>query len=327
MSLLEIDQLSVSFSLYGQTLHAVRGISFQLEQGESLGIVGESGCGKSAAMQAILRLVPNAKISGKILFNGENLLNKTEAEMRTVRGSQIGMVFQDPMSSLNPTMKIGAQIEEALRCHKLYAPGKALDLLRQVDMPQPELRLKQYPHQLSGGMRQRALIAIALSCQPKLLIADEPTTALDVTVQAQILEILKQRSKSTSLILITHDLGVVSSVCQRMLVLYAGKIVESGPVEQILSHPKHPYTQMLLRALPRMDLPKSEFLQNIEGTPPNLTHPPQGCSFASRCPYAMPICSNEPPLYGNNLEDLELNNKGTLKSVHEMQSAACWKTK
>ena len=327
MSLLEIDNLSVSFSLYGQTLHAVRGISFQLERGESLGIVGESGCGKSAAMQAIPRLIPNAKISGNILFNGENLLNKSEAEMRAVRGKKIGMVFQDPMSSLNPTMKIGAQIEEALRCHKLYTPGKALDLLRQVEMPQAELRLKQYPHQLSGGMRQRALIAIALSCQPELLIADEPTTALDVTVQAQILEILKQRSESTSLILITHDLGVVASVCQRMLVLYAGKIVECGPVGQILSHPKHPYTQMLLRSLPRMDLPRSEFLQNIEGAPPNLLYPPKGCSFAPRCPYAMPACTNEPPLYGNNLEDPNLDKGTPTKSLHETQSAACWKIK
>ena len=298
MSLLEIEDLRVTFSLYGKPLQAVRGISLSVEEGETVGIVGESGCGKSAAMQAIPRLMSIAKIEGKILFEGEDLLKKSEAQMRAIRGKKIGMVFQDPMTSLNPTMTIGAQIEEALLCHKMKEPGRALDLLRGVEMPEAERRLKQYPHQLSGGMRQRALIAIALACRPKLLIADEPTTALDVTIQAQILEVFKKRSASTSLILITHDLGVVAAIATRVLVLYAGKIVESGPVNQILLRPRHPYTQMLLRSLPRLDRPKSEPLQTIEGAPPNLLLPLRGCSFAGRCPYAMPICEKDPPFIG-----------------------------
>lgn len=299
MNLLDIENLCVSFSLYGKKLQAVRGISFSVKKGESVGIVGESGCGKSAAMQAISRLTPAAKIEGKIFFEGEDLLKKSEAEMRKIRGKSIGMVFQDPMTSLNPTMTIGAQIEEALVCHKMKKTGRALDLLREVEMPDAKDRLKQYPHQLSGGMRQRALIAIALACKPKLLIADEPTTALDVIVQAQILELFKKRGEETSLILITHDLGVVAETCERVLVFYAGKIVESGPVEQILLHPRHPYTQMLLRSLPRLDQPKSEPLQAIEGMPPNLLTPPSGCSFAGRCPYVMPICAKDPPFIGS----------------------------
>ena len=299
MSLLEIQNLSVSFSLYGQKLHAVRGISFSLNEGESLGIVGESGSGKSASVQAIARLQPTAKVEGKVLFEGEDLLTKTDAEMRQIRGSKIGMVFQDPMTSLNPTMTIGAQIEEALRCHRLNVKGRALELLKEMEIAEPEARLKQYPHQLSGGMRQRILIAIALSCRPKLLIADELTTALDVTVQAQILQLLRKQSASTSLILITHDLGVVAQTCKRVLVLYGGKIVESGPVDQILHAPRHPYTQMLLRSLPRLEKDKSEALEAIEGSAPNLLMPPSGCPFAERCPHAMPLCQTPPPFVNN----------------------------
>ena len=300
MNILEIDDLHVSFSLYGQELQAVRGISFSVKEGEAIGIVGESGCGKSAAIQAIARLSPNAKIRGKILFEGEDLLQKKEKEMQKIRGKKIGMVFQDPMTSLNPTMKIGAQIEESLKHHKIEVGNRPLELLKQVEMPDPEIRISQYPHELSGGMRQRALIAIALACEPKLLIADEPTTAPDVTIQAQILDLFQKRSPKTSLILVTHDLAIVSAICERIFVCYAGKIVEAGPVHQILNSPRHPYTQLLLRALPRLDLPKSlKPLQTIEGNPPNPLALIQGCAFAPRCPYADPLCSRDPPWIGS----------------------------
>ncbi|MBI5272885.1 MAG: ABC transporter ATP-binding protein [Chlamydiia bacterium] len=299
--LLKIQDLSVTFSLYGQKLHAVRGISFTVNTGEAVGIVGESGCGKSAAVQAITRLSPASNIEGSILFEGENLLQKSEKELQKIRGKRIGMVFQDPMSALNPTMPIGAQIEEALVHHKIVQKGtfdaraRVLTLLRQVELPQAEERLKQYPHQLSGGMRQRVLIAIALACGPRLLIADEPTTALDVTVQAQILDLFRKRDASTSLLLITHDLGVVAETCDRILVFYAGKIVEQGSVQEVLERPQHPYTQMLLQSLPTHKGP----LQVIEGMPPNLLDPPKGCAFAERCPHAAPICQTDPPFFGN----------------------------
>ena len=303
MTLLQVDNLRVSFSLYGKELQAVRGVSFEVNSGEAVGIVGESGCGKSAAVQSILRLLPASKIEGKIRFDGVDLLEKSEREMREIRGLQIGMVFQDPMASLNPTMTIGAQVAEGLIFHgiasKKEAKARALQLLREVEIQRPEERLNQYPHELSGGMRQRVLIAIALAAKPRLLIADEPTTALDVTVQAQILDVLKKRSAATGLLLITHDLTVVAEMCERVLVFYAGKIVEQGPVRQILSQPRHPYTQMLLRSIPHLDRPRTERLQTIAGTPPNLLAPPQGCSFAKRCPYAMPICKKEPPFIGS----------------------------
>ena len=303
MKLLEVENLHVSFSLYGKELQAVRGISFEVAPGEAVGIVGESGCGKSAAVQSILRLTPASKIEGVIRFEGVDLLEKSEKEMRQVRGLKIGMVFQDPMASLNPTMTIGAQIVEGLIYHgiatKKQAKARALELLREVEIQRPEERLSQYPHELSGGMRQRVLIAIALAAKPRLLIADEPTTALDVTVQAQILDLLKKRSPSTGLLLITHDLTVVAEMCERILVFYAGKIVEQGPVSQILEHPRHPYTQMLLRSIPHLDKPRSEVLETIAGAPPNLLSPPEGCSFAKRCPYAMPICQREPPFIGS----------------------------
>lgn len=307
--LLEVENLEVSFSLHGQELKAVRGISFQLQPGEALGIVGESGCGKSAAVQAMARLGLAHKISGKIIFQSQDLLQISEEEMRSIRGKKIGMIFQDPMSALNPTMKIGAQIEEGLMHHKMttkkQARAKALELLRQTEIAHPEERLEQYPHQLSGGMRQRVLIAIALCCNPALLIADEPTTALDATIQAQILQLLKKRGPQTSLLLITHDLGVVAEVCDRILVLYAGKIVEAGSVKQILQTPQHPYTQMLLKSLPRLNAPKHEPLYSIEGAPPNLFHPFKGCAFAPRCPFTSSECMKEPPFLG---------------------STACWKT-
>ncbi len=308
-TILQVENLSVGFSVQGRELLAVRGISFDVLAGEAVGIVGESGCGKSAAVQALMRLTPASRVAGKVLFEGEDLLRKDERALREVRGRKIGMVFQDPMTSLNPTMKIGAQIVEGLLFHQLadrkQAKAKAVELLKLVGVPEPEARVKQYPHQLSGGMRQRVLIAIALACNPSLLIADEPTTALDVTIQAQILDLLKQMQRhfQTSLLLITHDLGVVASICEKVLVMYAGKIVERGTVEEVLLNPRHPYTQMLLRSLPRIDKPRSELLLSIEGSPPNLLFPRKGCAFKERCPYAMDQCNEEPP---------------------SISSAACW---
>ncbi len=287
MSLLEVKDLTVTFG----ALHAVRGISFAVEEGEAVGIVGESGCGKSAAVQALTRLTPG-KVGGKVLFEGKENVGP---------GKKIGMVFQDPMTSLNPTMKIGAQIAEGLIYHKMAsrkeAQQKAIELLKLVGVNEPELRIAQYPHQLSGGMRQRVLIAIALACNPRLLIADEPTTALDVTIQAQILDLIKRMRQHfhMSLLLISHDFGVVAAICERVLVMYAGKIVESGRVEEVLKRPQHPYTQMLLNSLPRLDKPRSEPLQAIEGSPPNLSVLPRGCAFKERCPFAALKCREEPP--------------------------------
>lgn len=256
MPLLDVHDLHVTFSVQGKRLPAVRGVSFSIQQGETVGIVGESGSGKSATVQALTRLISAAEISGSAFFEGEDLLKKTEAELRQVRGRKIGMVFQDPLTSLNPTMKIGHQITEAILYHKLASPQqakeKAIELLHLVGVSEPEARLQQYPHQLSGGIRQRITIAIALSCNPHLIIADEPTTALDVTIQAQILDLLKQVQEhfQTGLLLITHDLGVISAICDRVIVMYAGQIVEEGTVEKVLLHPEHPYTQMLISCLP-----------------------------------------------------------------------------
>lgn len=288
--LLLVENLRVTFTVQGKPLHAVRGISFEIAPGEALGIVGESGCGKSAAVQAITRLTPG-HITGKILFEGKESI---------APGKKIGMVFQDPMTSLNPTMKIGAQISEGLIYHKIAdraaAKKRAVELLRLVGVNDPELRVHQYPHEFSGGMRQRVLIAIAIACNPRLLIADEPTTALDVTIQAQILDLIQRMQEhfQMSLLLISHDFGVIAKVCKRVLVMYAGKIIESGPVAEVLSKPQHPYTQMLLNSIPRLDRPRSEPLQPIEGTPPNLTLPIQGCAFKERCPYAALKCNQEP---------------------------------
>jgi oligopeptide transport system ATP-binding protein len=289
--LLLVEDLRVTFSAEGRKLHAVRGISFEIKEGEAVGIVGESGCGKSAAVQAINRLTKGA-VSGKILFKGKEIPSP---------GRDIGMVFQDPMTSLNPTMKIGVQISEGLIYHKLAsrneAKARAAELLSLVGVSDPELRVHQYPHQFSGGMRQRVLIAIAIACNPRLLIADEPTTALDTTIQSQILDLLRKMRDhfKMSLLLISHDFGVVASICERILVMYAGKIVESGSVDEVLNRPKHPYTQMLLASLPRLDKPKSEPLMSIAGSPPNLLALPKGCAFKERCPYAALKCNEEPP--------------------------------
>lgn len=300
--LLEVENLSVTFSVQGKPLEAVRGVSFALNEGEAIGIVGESGSGKSAAVQALTRLSPSARTQGKVWFEGKEWLSLPEKELLGVRGKKIGMVFQDPMTSLNPTMKIGTQIAEGLIYHKLASKREAqvrtLDLLKLAGVPEPEARAGQYPHQLSGGLRQRVGVAIALACSPRLLIADEPTTALDATIQAQILDLLRQMRDhfKMSLILITHDLGVVASICERVLVMYAGKIVEQGTVEEVLLSPKHPYTQMLLRSRPRLGQTKTEPLQAIAGAPPNLLFPPSGCAFRDRCPYAFDACQKEPPL-------------------------------
>lgn len=299
--LLSVQNLSVSFSIQGKKLHAVRGISFDLYPGEAVGVVGESGCGKSAAVQALLQLEPAQKIEGKALFQGDDLLAKSPLELSTIRGREIGMIFQDPMTSLNPTMKVGDQIAEGLIYHglatKREALQKAAELLHLVGIPEPELRIAQYPHSLSGGMRQRVLIAIAIACKPRLLIADEPTTALDPTISSQILDLLKslQCKLQTSLLLITHDLSIVASTCDRVLVMYAGKIVDSGTAEEVFLKPQHPYTEMLLQTLPRLDRPKSQRLVPIEGAPPNLFSISNGCPFAPRCPRAFEKCQLEEP--------------------------------
>ncbi len=299
--LLTVEDLSVEFSIHGKKIHAVRGISFEIKAGEAVGLVGESGCGKSAAVQAILKLDSVGIVKGRVQFHGEDLLDKTPAEFSRFRGKEIGMIFQDPMTSLNPTMKIGEQIIEGLVYHKIVnrekAKGKAIELLRLVGISEPEIRYSQYPHSLSGGMRQRVLIAIALVMNPRLLIADEPTTALDGTISAQILILLKKLTADmhTSLLLITHDLSLVASYCNRVLVMYAGKIVEQGSVDEVFLHPKHPYTQMLLKTIPRLDRPKTERIIPINGSPPSLFSKPTSCPFAPRCPRAFEKCKKEEP--------------------------------
>ena len=298
--LLEVKDLKVSFSIQGRKLQAVRDISFNLLEGEAIGIVGESGCGKSAAVSALVRLVPEKAIeAGRVLLEGKDILQMKEKELLSVRGQKIGMIFQDPMTSLNPTMKIGDQIIESLLYHRISpkkeAKKRALELLELVGIPEPALRYSQYPHELSGGMRQRVLIAIAIAPNPKILIADEPTTALDPTLQAQILHLLKdlQKRLKMSLIIISHDIGVVASLADRLLVMYAGKIIETGSAQDVLTKPRHPYTEMLLRSLPRIDLPSR--LIPIEGSPPDLFSPPKGCPFAARCERAMNICKQKMP--------------------------------
>ncbi|QNK58277.1 ABC transporter ATP-binding protein [Paenibacillus sp. PAMC21692] len=319
-TLLEVKNLSVSFDVYGGEVQAIRDISFDVKEGESVAIVGESGSGKSVTAQSIMRLNPSppSRIkNGSVKFDGQELLNLSEKEMQTVRGNKIGMIFQDPMTSLNPTLTVGAQITEGLIKHqnvsKSQATARAIEMLHLVGIPNPEQRIKQYPHQFSGGMRQRVMIAIALACNPKLLIADEPTTALDVTIQAQIMSVMKdlQQKMGTSIILITHDLGVVADVCDRVIVMYAGRIVETGTKWEIFQNPQHPYTRGLLRSLPRLDQKKDEPLIPIPGTPPDLIKPPAGCSFCARCDEAMKVCVDNDP----NLHPI----KGS-----ESHAAACW---
>ena len=301
---LSVKDLHVSFTTYGGEVKAVRGVSFDLHKGETLAIVGESGCGKSVTSQSIMRLIPNppGKVTGgRILFKGRDLLKVTEPQMRKVRGADISMIFQDPMTALNPTLTIGEQIMEGILQHndvsKKEAKQKAIDMLKLVSIPNPEERLKQYPHQFSGGMRQRIVIAMSLVCEPDVLIADEPTTALDVTIQAQILELFKEIQKKTgvSIILITHDLGVVAQVADRIAVMYAGKIVEEGNRREIFYHSQHPYTQGLLRSVPRLDL-DGEDLIPIPGSPPDLFSPPVGCPFVPRCEKAMEVCDRVYPV-------------------------------
>jgi dipeptide transport system ATP-binding protein len=295
---LQVNNLQVSFLTYGGEVEAVRGVNFDLYKGETLAIVGESGCGKSVTSNAIMGLIPQpAGIikNGSIIFKGKDLTKLSKTQLRKIQGVDISMIFQDPMTALNPTLSIGEQLTEGLRTHKKIgkqeANRKAIDMLELVGIPNPEERLKQFPHQFSGGMRQRIVIAIALICDPELLIADEPTTALDVTIQAQILELFEeiQRKTQISIILITHDLGVVAKIADRIAVMYAGKIVEIGDKREIFYTPEHPYTKGLLNSVPRLDLMEEE-LQPIEGTPPDLFSPPKGCPFTARCDYAMEVC-------------------------------------
>lgn len=301
--ILDVKNLHVTFSTYGGTVKAVRGVNFHVNKGETLAIVGESGCGKSVTSNAIMRLIPDppGKIpNGTIEFDGKELTKLPEKEMRTIRGLDISMIFQDPMTALNPTLTIGTQLTEGLQQHHDSSYGaakeKALEMMRLVGIPNPEERFKHYPHQFSGGMRQRIVIAIALICEPELLIADEPTTALDVTIQAQILELFGRIQDQTgvSIILITHDLGVVAKIADRIAVMYAGKIVEVGTRREIFYNPEHPYTKGLLKSVPRLDV-KGDKLTPIDGTPPDLFSPPQGCPFAARCPFAMEVCDNVYP--------------------------------
>ncbi|RUS45993.1 ABC transporter ATP-binding protein [Cohnella sp. AR92] len=313
-TMLEVKDLCVSFDVYGGEVQAVRNVNFEVKHGEAVAIVGESGSGKSVTAQTVMRLIamPPGKIkSGSIVFEGQDLLKISEKEMQKIRGNKMGMIFQDPMTSLNPTMTVGKQISEGLIKHqgmsKSEAKDRAIEMLKLVGIPTPEARYKQYPHEFSGGMRQRVMIAIALACNPALLIADEPTTALDVTIQAQILRLMKQLQEqlNTSIILITHDLGIVADVCDRVMVMYAGQIVETGTTQEIFANPSHPYTRGLLNSLPKLSQRKDEPLVPIYGTPPDLIAPPAGCGFCDRCPSAMKICSTTPP----EITDLGGNHK------------------
>ena len=307
--LLDIRGLRTQFFTDDGLARAVDGVSYSLEKGETVGVVGESGCGKSVTALSVLRLIPDPPgkiVDGEIIFEGTNLLELSSADMRRIRGNDISMIFQEPMTSLNPVFTIGNQITEAVRLHqglnKKEALAKAVEALKLVGIPVPERRVHEYPHQLSGGMRQRAMIAMALSCNPKVLIADEPTTALDVTIEAQILDLMRtlQDELGTAIIMITHDLGVIAEMARKVVVMYAGKVVEQAPVERIFASPNHPYTQGLLQSLPRVDKDASgakQRLQEIPGIVPSLLNLPAGCKFASRCPSVMPQCKEqEPPL-------------------------------
>ena len=306
--LLEVKNLRINFKTYAGLVQAVRGVDFTLAKGETLAIVGESGSGKSVTSNALMRLIPQPAgryEDGQILFEGKDLLKLSEREMESIRGNEIAMIFQDPMTALNPTMRVGKQIMEVILTHKKgvskeAAKQRAIELLAEVGIPDPERRFKQYPHEFSGGMRQRVVIAIALAAEPKILIADEPTTALDVTIQAQILELMKkiQEKNGNAIIFITHDLGVVANVADRVAVMYAGQIVEYGSAHDIFYNPKHPYTWGLLGSMPDLDSEDSEELYTIPGAPPNLINPPVGDAFAPRNPYALAIdYKAEPPFY------------------------------
>jgi len=302
--LLEVKNLKVSFRTEDGVVKAVDGVSFTLGQKEVLGIVGESGSGKSVTMMSVLRLIndPNMRVEGEVLYKGRNIMKLAEGQMREVRGGEIAMIFQDPMTSLNPVYRVGDQIVEAIVTHrdvdKREAKKRAIDLLKQVGISQAETRVDDFPHQFSGGMRQRAMIAIALANNPDILIPDEPTTALDVTIQAQILELIDRLKDefNSAVILITHDLGVVADIADRIAVMYAGRIVEFGDKRDLFYDPQHPYTWGLLGSIPRLDRPKQERLHSIEGMPPSLITLPQGCKFRPRCPHAFEKCTQEPEL-------------------------------
>ena len=314
--ILQVRGLRTSFATSAGVVQAVDGVSFDVRPGEIFGLVGESGCGKSATCRSIIRLLPSHAVTeGEILFGGDDLLQAGAEQMRQVRGGEISMIFQDPMSALNPVLRVGEQVAEAVQAHsgggRWAASARALDLLRLVGIPAPERRLREYPYQFSGGMRQRALIAIALAGAPKVLLADEPTTALDVTIQDQILKLIVrlQRELGMSVILVSHDLGVIAQVCQRVAVMYAGQIVEQGEVGTVLSAPRHPYTMGLLASLPGIGAPQS-YLRPIAGAPPSLLDPPSGCRFHPRCPYAVERCRSWIP---------------ELLAVGPQHSAACWR--
>lgn len=304
MALFEVSNLQVEFSTYGGIVHAVRGASFSVGAGETLAIVGESGCGKSVAVQSVMGLtpMPPGRITGgSAILNGYDILASKTIGRRDVRGNMVGMIFQDPMTSLNPTMTIGNQIAEPLQVHRGYSKPKArmraIELLEMVRIPEPEKRARQYPFEFSGGMLQRAMIAMAISCDPLVLIADEPSTALDVTIQAQILDLLSdlQRQHGMAIILITHDLAVVARMANHVVVMYAGEVLESGPVDEIFYRSAHPYTVGLKSAMPTNDAQSDRRLMPIEGSPPDLFAPPEGCGYYARCPYAMEACvSNHP---------------------------------
>ncbi|MFC0271993.1 ABC transporter ATP-binding protein [Metabacillus herbersteinensis] len=306
--LLEVKTLQTSFKIDGSQYHAVNGVSFSVGRKKIVGVVGESGCGKSVMSLSIMKLLPKGIgeiTNGEVKFEGRNLENLSEKEMNKIRGKEISMIFQEPMTSLNPVFTIGFQIQETMFNHmkisKKEAKSKSIALLKSVGISRPEKIIDEYPHQLSGGMRQRVMIAIAIACQPKLLIADEPTTALDVTVQAQILELLKeiQETNEMSIILITHDLGVVAETCDEVIVMYAGNIVEQTDVETLFYHPKHPYTQLLLGSIPKLD-EKEERLATIKGIVPSLKNMPEhGCRFVDRCPQAKEECKHITPQLGS----------------------------
>ena len=319
MPLLEVKDLATHFFTQEGIVKAVDGISYELAEGEVLGVVGESGCGKSVGALSVMRLVadpPGRTVRGEVIFEGEDLLKLDDSEMRKVRGNKISMVFQEPMTSLNPVLTIGKQLTETAELHlgmnKQQAIDHAAELLERVGIPDAANRLDDYPHQFSGGMRQRVMIAIAISCNPRLIIADEPTTALDVTIQAQILELMQELAMEfgTALIIITHNLGVVARYAHRVMVMYAGKIIETGSAEEIYHNPRHPYTIGLLASVPRLDEAQRTRLQAIEGLPPNLVNMPVGCAFAARCAYANQKCLDEQP---------------SLMNFSEKHSTACWR--
>jgi oligopeptide transport system ATP-binding protein len=316
--ILTVKDLETQFKTDEGTVHAVNGVSFSLQEGETLGVVGESGCGKSVTMMSMLRLIPNPPgkvVAGSAMFKGQDLLKLSDAEIRSIRGSQIGMVFQDPMTSFNPVLTIGRQLTEALEVHQGASPQVAAEaareMLKKVGIPNPQDRLSDYPHQFSGGMRQRAMIAMALICTPQILIADEPTTALDVTIQAQIVQLVKRLRDSLgmAIIWITHDLGIIAGMAKRVVVMYGGYIIEEAPVKELYSNPSHPYTIGLLNSLPRMDEKKYRRLESIEGLPPILYQKPQSCPFLSRCRYAVERCRHENP---------------PLRQVQSGHRTACW---